>query len=228
MKNRRINKTSCCIFRILCWFIFFLDHVSALAPTNNETDSAAECKNCLGEEYRQSQTLAPSETIPPTDIDETGSSEQWGAIDILVAAFFLVAAGWLLLAILYSVIVLVLLRLQAQGELDFYDEDFGLVRIGNCIQLHFGCILRRYAIQLEREQQQRRQRQFGEEPRPVRIMTRDERRCAMEQLLAVEKDVSTSIPLGDADSDTSEGPICTICLAEYGKLVFARLIVYPI
>lgn len=70
--------------------------------------------------------------------------------DILVACFFFVAAVWLLLATGYSIILLVLLRLQARGELDIYDENLGRVVLCNGrITLHFGCILRRYAIQLE-------------------------------------------------------------------------------
>ena len=70
--------------------------------------------------------------------------------DILVACFFFIAAIWLILATVYSVILLVLLRLQARGELDIYDEDLGRVTVCNGrLMLNFGCILRRYAIQLE-------------------------------------------------------------------------------
>jgi hypothetical protein len=70
--------------------------------------------------------------------------------DILVACFFFIAAIWLILATVYSVILLILLRLQARGELDIYDEDLGRVTICNGrFTLNFGCILRRYAIQLE-------------------------------------------------------------------------------
>lgn len=70
--------------------------------------------------------------------------------DILVGCFFFVAAVWLLLATCYSVILLVLLQLQARGELDIYDENLGRVEIFNGkFTLHFGCILRRYAVQLE-------------------------------------------------------------------------------
>ena len=70
--------------------------------------------------------------------------------DILVGCFFFVAAVWLLLATCYSVILLILLRLQARGELDIYDENLGRVVLFNGkITLHFGFILRRYAVQLE-------------------------------------------------------------------------------
>lgn len=70
--------------------------------------------------------------------------------DILVACFFFVAAIWLILATVYSAILLILLRLQARGELDIYDENLGrLVLCNGRFTLHFGCILRRYAIQLE-------------------------------------------------------------------------------
>lgn len=70
--------------------------------------------------------------------------------DILVGCFFFVAAVWLLLATCYSIILLMLLRLQARGELDIYDENLGRVELFNGkFTLHFGCILRRYAVQLE-------------------------------------------------------------------------------
>ena len=70
--------------------------------------------------------------------------------DILVACFFFVAAIWLIFATVYSIILLILLRLQARGELDIYDENLGRVVLCNGrFSLHFGCILRRYAIQLE-------------------------------------------------------------------------------
>ena len=70
--------------------------------------------------------------------------------DILVGIFFFIAAVWLILATGYSIILLVLLRLQARGELDIYDENLGrVVLFDGKITLHFGCILRRYAIQLE-------------------------------------------------------------------------------
>jgi hypothetical protein len=167
-----------------------------------------------------------------------------GGLDILVATFFLIAACWLLAAIVYSVLILVLLRMQARGELDFDDEDFGLLLCCNGrFRLHFGCILRRYAIQLANEEQQRnrrRQRREGEadddssntnnnttDERRIRIMTRGERRCAMERLLTAgspDKDLkvvlcstATEIATGDADSDASEGPLCSICLGEYGE-----------
>jgi hypothetical protein len=165
--------------------------------------------------------VSPSDFEQQQQGDSIDDTDHWSTMDILVAIFFLVAVGWLLMAIVYSVLILVLLRLQARGELDFYDEDFGLLRFGR-LRFRFSCILRRYAIQLEREQQQRQQRQFGEEPPPVRIMTRDERRLAMEGLLTTNKEVSpSSLPMGNGDGDgesdaSEEGPICTICLGEYG------------
>lgn len=110
--------------------------------------------------------------------------------DILVACFFFVAAIWLILATGYSVILLILLRLQARGELDIYDENLGRVVLYNGrITLHFGCILRRYAVQLEEDYQRQIQQRFGdsnaesEAPQRIRIMTREERRNAVEELL---------------------------------------------
>jgi hypothetical protein len=109
-------------------------------------------------------TMAPSTMMDmDDDYDDgydsfvvTGEEDyQWGGLDILVTSFFLIAACWLLMAIVYSILILILLRMQARGDLDFYDEDFGLwVCCNGRFRLHFGCILRRYAIQLATEQQQ--------------------------------------------------------------------------
>jgi len=87
----------------------------------------------------------------PTDLEAIRKKMRRNKItDILVACFFFVAAVWLLLATAYSIILLVLLRLQARGELDIYDENLGRVVLCNGrITLHFGCILKRYAVQLE-------------------------------------------------------------------------------
>lgn len=177
------------------------------------------------EEEEEIVTLSPT---TPEGWDD--AEERWEAIDLLVAVFFLIAGAWLLMAISYSILILLLLRLQARGELDFYEENFGLLVCCNGrMRLNFGFILRRYAIQLERDQQQHgqaRQNDNGNsEPlRRVRIMTRGERRCAVESLLAApaNKEVvvepSLTPSMGDGESDSSEeGPLCTVCLGEYGR-----------
>ena len=38
-------------------------------------------------------------------------------MDILAAAFFVIAGAWLLIALMYSTMVVVFLRLRARGEL---------------------------------------------------------------------------------------------------------------
>jgi len=180
------------------------------------------------------------------DNGEEQHSVRWTGIDTLIAIFFCVAAMWLIAATIYSVILLILIRLQARGELDIYDENLGRWSMCNGrFTLHFGCILRRYAIQLERDYQRRLQQRYGtsdgssraEEPAPIRIMTREERRKAMEELLGIKIDIPAvcegenklepsgndnqsklgtmpSSPNASVDS-SNEGPICSICLAEY-------------
>lgn len=221
---------------------------------NNDTDPG-ECADCLsnsfGNELRQ--TVNPTNTIPPTNIinassaqndtgvglnttsddDDEYYSDYWSAMDILVAIFFLVAVGWLLMAIVYSVVILVLLRLQARGELDFYDENFGVLRIGSFRLKFCVCILRRYAVQLDQESRRRRGGRGGDSEEslpPVRIMTREERRSVMESLLLTnsKKEVVSpppptpaTIPMGDQDfeppslGEEEEEAVCTICLGEY-------------
>jgi hypothetical protein len=167
------------------------------------------------------------------------SSSRPHGVDILVATFFLVAAGWLFMAILYSLLILIVLRLQSRGELDLYDENFG--RIFYCnrrFSINCGCILRRYAIQLEEEQQRRSRASMqgpgavGVSPRRVRIMTRVERREALENLLGepAQKSVKVEVPTTREkkeqhldcchpcdDDQLVEGPVCSICLGDYGK-----------
>jgi len=170
--------------------------------------------------------------------------------DILVACFFFVAAVWLILATVYSVILLVLLRLQARDELDIYDENLGRVTLRNGLTLNFGCIVRRFAIQLEEDYNQHMQRRFGDSTSAenqvsrIRIMTREERRKAMGELLGgfaktvcdasgnTENNGENSIVIDSAEDGcdmdmptnssldvslpcSEEGPVCSICLLEY-------------
>lgn len=75
-----------------------------------------------------------------------------GTMDILAAAFFVVAGAWLLVALVYSSLVLIFLRLRARGELgNIYEEDFGRLYLcgrrgqeGGCY-LPLGRIFRRYS-----------------------------------------------------------------------------------
>jgi hypothetical protein len=182
------------------------------------------------------------------DDQEEDHTSRWAGIDTLVAIFFVIAAMWLIAATIYSIMLLILIRLQARGELDIYDENLGRLTFCNGrFSLHFGCIMRRYAIQLEQEYQRRLQQRYGEaadggdteEPAPIRIMTREERRKAIEELLGMPKDDAVSasndgklepscvndIQQGKRSflpsspnvsiASSQEGPVCSICLAEY-------------
>lgn len=140
--------------------------------------------------------------------------------DILVACFFFVASIWLILATGYSIILLVLLRLQARGELDIYDENLGRVVLFNGrINLHFGFIIRRYAIQLEEDYQRQIQQQFGnsgagnDEQQRIRLMTRDERRKAVEQLLGGSAK-TLAVESGSADDKKVSTHLCCQVIKE--------------
>ena len=192
--------------------------------------------------------LPQNNTTPPTTTTTDSSSPMfsfsrngWGnrpnGIDILIATFFLVAAIWLFIAIVYSIMILLILRMQARGDLDVYDEGFGQIYCCNGrIRLALGCLLRRYAIQLEYEDQRRAA--GTSERRRVRIMTRGERRAAMEALLlskqvpidpmvrVASSSSSSSLPStglttpneqGCGGSVNGDGPVCSICLGEYGR-----------
>jgi Ring finger domain len=178
------------------------------------------------------------------DLHTPQAPARWSGVDSLVAIFFAVAAIWLIAATIYSITLLVLIRLQARGELDIYDEDLGRFTFCNGrFSVHFGCIVRRYAIQLERDYQRRLRQRYGNpsgeedpspEPGPIRIMTREERRHAVEHLLGIQPmklehssanstrhvDDKNKIDAGPASPTMSvrssqEGPVCSICLEAY-------------
>jgi hypothetical protein len=164
-------------------------------------------------------TQSPSDSADEV-YNEKAPESIWEGIDLLVAIFFVLAASWLFLAIVYSLILLLLLRLQARGRLDRDDESFGRLTFcnGRC-SLYLGCFARRYATRLEMARN-------GETP-PLRIMTRRERRAAMESLLALPTeaklvDTAEIGKSGDIDED-GDGPVCTICLAGYGKNGMTRV-----
>ena len=212
--------------------------------------------NVVGEVVLDSQgdffnRTGSATTITQEPIHGWGSNRPHG-VDVLVATFFLIAAGWLFMAIIYSIIILIILRLQSRGELDIYDENFGRMFCCNGrFSINFSCILRRYAIQLEQEQQRRAMAGLSdgslneaEITRRVRIMTRDERRLAIETLLAVPAEKAMKVcvehnhnscennnnegqststdptisspPSGDTNTSI-EGPLCSICLGGYGE-----------
>ena len=119
-------------------------NTSNIKETRNETELSG-----TDHDNRNSQNDNKEDIVNAAHVAELVRRKR-RTTDILVACFFFVAAVWLLMATAYSVVLLVLLRLQARGELDIYDENLG--RISLCsdrIRLNFGWILRRYAVQLE-------------------------------------------------------------------------------
>ena len=184
-------------------------------------------------------------TTTTTTLSSWSEHNDRNGLDFLVAIFFFIAAAWLVLALVYSILILIVVRLRARGLLDIYDEQFGrLYLVGNRCYLPLGCLLRRYVISLTQEENG-----GGDTPGAVRIMTRDERRMAVELLLASSDEENVPIrgdsvsrlenmeedeeavrsseleeEIGHADQfaehgvddASSEEPVCTICLAEYG------------
>lgn len=195
----------------------------------------------------------------PTTAVSSQSEQDPTGLNFLGAAFFFIAAGWLVLALLYSVLVLIVVRLRARGQLDVYDENFGrFYLLGTRCYIPLGCVLRRYVIALNHEEN------AGGDPATVRLMTREERRMAVELLLASDEEnvpisgdsVSTSenneeevVLSNETDSEeighadqfaeakieeehgmddaSSDEPVCTICLAEYG-MWFTRDLCLPL
>lgn len=141
-------------------------------------------------------------------------------MDILAAVFFVVAASWLILALMYAALVLLFLRIRARGDLDrIYEADFGRLYLCNTrFYIPCGWLLRRYIRHILQRTQA-----------PTRIMTRKERRDVMELLLICScfSMDGNCVPTTTAPNDTTdehlqqdgegsiEGPVCSICLGEY-------------
>jgi hypothetical protein len=145
-------------------------------------------------------------------------------MDILAAAFFVVAGAWLFIALLYSTLVLIFLRLRSRGELgSVYDPDFGRMHLCCRFYIPFGCFFRSYLHHLHTTE-------TGE---PQRFMTREERRTALETLLLPKETTSDrknssknrknkknedSFEEASADAsdlESSQEPMCCICLGHY-------------
>jgi len=156
-------------------------------------------------------TFAP--TPAPTPMDGSGgtgptmdyASTNADTMDVLAAIFFVVAAGWLVIALLYSCLAVSFLRLRARGQLDsIYEEDFGRLYIcprlfgEGRFYLPLGCLLRRYVAHVQRDHHRGRRNRAGgdnsSEQQPVRFMTREERRSAMEFLLGKTVPGNSSSP----------------------------------
>lgn len=149
-------------------------------------------------------------------------------INILASTFFVVAATWLIIAILYSVSVVCFLRLRSRGDLgSVYHPNFGRVYLfgTSWCYLPMGFIFRRFVVHYRTE--------GGRNAvSDIHIMKREERRAAMEVVLGdkvheIERrvDVETLEPIteteeapdrdvGDDFSNATE-PMCSICLGEY-------------
>jgi hypothetical protein len=196
------------------------------------------------------QTLSPTPDDPSTMNDMNNGDpyspkqNRMSPFDVLVAALFLIASGWLILAIIYAIILLCILRLRSRGDLDVFDENFGRFYICCCFgptsryhwncYIPLGCLLRRHVIALS-----------SPNPDSVRVMSREERRAAMEYFLLrglgqVQKqkeddhyETSSNILLDDENNNaehlTQDNNIehaddlilngehdCSICLCEFG------------
>ena len=127
-------------------------------------------------------------------------TQQADSMDILASIFFVVAGIWLVLAIVYSVIMFVFLRMRRRGELDsVYHEEFGRCYLcgSRRYYISFGSLFRRILTQLTDDPSQN----TGNSKK----MSRDERRAAISLLL--EKSASTeivSLPSSSTASATSE------------------------
>jgi hypothetical protein len=129
------------------------------------------------------------------------------AMDILAAIFFVVAGTWLVLAMGYSCMIVVFLRMRARGQLDaIYDEDFGRIYLpwtnnsNYRLYIPTGCIFRRYMHHLQEEQRRfpslsssSSSRTDAEVAAAARYMTTEERRRAMEVLLWEERDTQKAV-----------------------------------
>ena len=149
--------------------------------------------------------------------DNECSFETTSSMEILASVFFVVAGTWLIIAILYSALVLWFLRLRARGELDrVYEPEFGRIRLCCGLSLSLGCLLRRYVAHLQMAEN-------DQQPHQHPSLTRDERRAVMERLLDHVKVVdpqkrNTVGPFPNEEGVPSEEEVvCSICLGEYDE-----------
>lgn len=154
-----------------------------------------------------SDSIDDTETRPTLE-----AKEELTPMDILAAAFFLGAGLWLVIAILYTMAVYLFIRMRRRGELQNpFDPAFGRVYICNtCIYIPMGPIFRRFMRHLTREL----------EESAVRVMTREERRRAVQTLLQNAQRSHRDLGIATQDVEAPEGdsscaPTCSICLGEY-------------
>jgi hypothetical protein len=165
-------------------------------------------------------------------------------MDIPEVAFFIFASVWLVLALKYSCVLVMFLRLRSRGQLDaIYDEDFGRIHLpwtNHRLYLPLGCFFRSC---LHRLHQEHRRQPASSSSGTAHYMTTEERRRAMELLLWEERQNEKTVhckeckvaPVAEAalapessqdstaDTDTGtaeldsdlEGPMCGICLDEF-------------
>ena len=188
--------------------IFCLVRASDMTAIGME-DGANGTSNMTGTEDTNSDRMAYEE------------SSMWDGIDVVVVAFFVLAAVWLFLSIIYSIILLLLLRLQAQGRLDLDDEDFGRLECCNgFFGMNLGCIARRYAFRMTR----------NDNHSPQQTITRLERRTALEVILKAsqlseEEVVTDEMDQGETDQSQDDA-LCSICLSEYGEFPCSLLVLW--
>jgi len=195
--------------------LFQVLSVACLLSQNELATARASEVTGVGDDDQEMESNFDDES----PISQSEPISMWDGIDIVVVIFFVLAAAWLLLSIIYSIILLMLLRLQAQGRLDLDDENFGRSECCNGrFAFNLGCIARRYAIRLEMTQ--------NDDDTPRHIMTRIERRAALETILkaaSIPEDMTTTSDLesgntiGESDLVRGNEALCSICLSEYEK-----------
>lgn len=122
-------------------------------------------------------------------------------MDVLAAIFFAVAATWLLFALMYASLVLLFLRIRARGDLDrIFEADFGRVYICGSTRYYisFGWMLRRYVRHIHPHP-------LFSDGGPSHLMTRKERRDAMEALLTSTGTETLTITIRENGEETTNG-----------------------
>ena len=136
--------------------------------------------------------------------DETDGRGTPNGLELLVAIFFFVAAAWLLVAVIYALLALVVLKLRARGRLDIYEEDFGRFHLfGTRFYIPCGCILRRYVVAFGHDQLD------GQQRSNYRYITRSERRRAVKKLLLENsgQQNNSEVECTSIDGELGEGDV---------------------
>jgi hypothetical protein len=200
-----------------------------LCPSSPSRDHPKETDVLTTEPSSPETPLSLHKSNNTSSTQELSSGKHLNRLEIILGVFFCIIVCWLAFVIVYTLLTMFVVRLQSEGRLDINDLNFGQVSCC-CVKLQLAFLLR-YAVPLDNAN--------GNISRSFRrLVTRSERRSAMEVLLLQNENPSSNVAVVVAESDPAccalhvegenksdedhdethsiEEACCSICLGEYG------------